>query len=411
MTPLPSSVEHRHLRSAIEFAVAIAANGQRHRPAIVFPAALKPFLKQARIPSSALGSLRRAIEADPEFRRRLAAGALPELVDPVGIEWLRGEDGWESRVAELVAAAVAADDDAGTAAALRRAERRREAAEQAAIRTRADLIVLATRVDELTKQLEAQRLVASELLAQEDAMRAQVAEARLGARHANDRAEAARLRVTGLESERDAALQRAATAEAQRDALLAARAERSGVDVSGAQVAELRELARSARSVADRLGRLVEVGPTVRVALALPGGVARDSRRATEHLLRAAGALVLIDGYNVAKLAWPDDELAVQRGRCLDLVDDVARRFGSDLAVVFDGADVVGAHAARRRLVRVAYSPAGVSADDVIRAEVAAAPAERPVVVVTNDQAIRRDVAGAGANLVTADAFIELTRR
>ena len=71
------------------------------------------------------------------------------------------------------------------------------------------------------------------------------------------------------------------------------------------------------------------------------------------------GALVLVDGYNVAKLAWPDDDLAAQRTRCLDLVDDVARRFGTDVTVVFDGADVVGAHARRRRLARVVYSPAG----------------------------------------------------
>ena len=75
---------------------------------------------------------------------------------------------------------------------------------------------------------------------------------------------------------------------------------------------------------------------------------------------------------------------------------------------MFDGADVVGAHAPRRRLARVVYSPAGVSADDVIRAEVDATPADRPVVVVTNDQAIRRDVAAAGANLVTSDALLAL---
>ena len=150
------------------------------------------------------------------------------------------------------------------------------------------------------------------------------------------------------------------------------------------------------------------MGPAGRIALALPGGVARDSRRATEHLLRAARALVLVDGYNVAKRAWPEDDLAVQRSRCLDLVDDVARRFGADVTVVFDGADVVGAHAPGRRLARVVFSSAGVTADDVIRAEVAGTSVERPVVVVTNDQAIRRDVAAAGANLVTSDAFLDL---
>ncbi|MET0458902.1 MAG: NYN domain-containing protein, partial [Ilumatobacteraceae bacterium] len=316
--------------------------------------------------------------------------------------------GWEARVAELVAAADAAAEEADGAAALRRADRRREAAEQVAIRTRAELLSLEARIEELDQQLDAARAVTVGRSAEMDALRAQAAEARVATRHANDRAEAARSRLAGVEHERDVALQRASTAEAQRDALLADRAERSGIDVSGAQVTELRELARSARSVAERLNRLVDTGPAGRVALPLPGGVARDSRRATEYLLRAPHALVLVDGYNVAKLAWPDDDLVTQRTRCLDLVDDLARRIGPDVTVVFDGADVVGAHAPRRRLVRVVYSPAGVSADDVIRAEVDATTADRPVVVVTNDQAIRRDVAAAGANLVTSDALLAL---
>ena len=130
-------------------------------------------------------------------------------------------------------------------------------------------------------------------------------------------------------------------------------------------------MAQSARAVADRLSDLVDVGGSTRRPLALPGGVARDSLRATEHLLRAPGALVVIDGYNVAKLGWPDGALADQRELALDVIDDAARRFGSDVTVVFDGADVVGAHAARRRLARVVYSPAGIAADDVIRSIVA----------------------------------------
>ena len=120
---------------------------------------------------------------------------------------------------------------------------------------------------------------------------------------------------------------------------------------------------------------------------------------------------MVVDGYNVAKLGWPDGALAEQRERSLDIIEDAARRFGSDVTVVFDGADVVGAHAARRRLARVVYSPAGVTADDVIRLIVGGAPPERAVVVVTNDQAVRRSVAAAGANLVSSDAFLALARR
>ena len=77
---------------------------------------------------------------------------------------------------------------------------------------------------------------------------------------------------------------------------------------------------------------------------------------------------------------------------------------------MFDGADVVGASADRRRLSRVVYSPAGVIADDVIRDEVKATPTARPVVVVTDDREIQRDVARVGANVLSSGAFAILAR-
>jgi YacP-like NYN domain len=403
-------IEHRYLRSAIEFAVAVADAGQRHRPPLAYPSALKPFLRQPRIPASALGKLRRAIEADGEFRTRLSAGALPELVDPIGIEWLRREDGWEARVAELIAEQQEAEEQADAEAALRRAERRREAAEQGAIRTRVELIQAHARIDELTKAVETYRQQADRTAAEVKTVRDELTAARNAARHADDRAKSSRDRLVSVEAERDEAVRRAELAEAQRDALLAERAERAGVRIEAGRVVELGQLARTARVLADRLGGLVEVRAGRRRPLVLPGGVAGDSPRAAEFLLRAPGAVVLVDGYNVAKLGWPDEELAVQRQRLLDVVDDVARRYGSEIAVVFDGADVVGSHSERRRLARVTYSPAGSSADDVIRSEVESTPPGRPVVVVTNDQAVRRDVAKDGANLIRSESFLAVAR-
>jgi predicted RNA-binding protein with PIN domain len=112
----------------------------------------------------------------------------------------------------------------------------------------------------------------------------------------------------------------------------------------------------------------------------------------------------------VAKLAWPKLDLEGQRVVLLDAVENLARRFGSDITVVFDGADVVGAAASSRRVVRVVYSPADVIADDVIRDEVRRLPATRQVVVVTNDQEIVRDVRGMGANTMTSDQLIAALR-
>ncbi len=182
------------------------------------------------------------------------------------------------------------------------------------------------------------------------------------------------------------------------------------VGVGATEIVEVRALAGVARALADRLHGLVDVTAAPRRAVALPGGVAHSARASAEFLLRVPRMLVLVDGYNVAKLGWSTLELADQRERILDATDDVARRFGTEIAVVFDGSDVVGGHARRRRLVRVRYSPAGVLADDVIRDEVAALDPSRPVVVVTNDKAVRRDVVAHGANAVSSEAFLDVAR-
>jgi predicted RNA-binding protein with PIN domain len=65
----------------------------------------------------------------------------------------------------------------------------------------------------------------------------------------------------------------------------------------------------------------------------------------------------------------------------------------------------------RRSAVRVMWSPRGVTADDVIRAEVQRLPLNRPVIVVTDDREIINDVRVAGANHVGSDAFIGLLER
>ncbi|MEY2554619.1 MAG: hypothetical protein QOC57_2479, partial [Ilumatobacteraceae bacterium] len=150
--------------------------------------------------------------------------------------------------------------------------------------------------------------------------------------------------------------------------------------------------------------------PARRSPLRLPGGVLAGTIESAEFFLRAPGVNTLIDGYNVAKLGWPSLDLDHQRQQCVSAAENLAKRWNIALTIVFDGATVEGAHAATRRRVRVVYSPAGVSADDVLRDEVAAAPADQPVVVVTNDRAVITDVTAAGANSVSSDAFLALSR-
>ncbi|CAN5621108.1 hypothetical protein BH23ACT3_BH23ACT3_06510 [soil metagenome] len=409
----PARLEHRHLRSALEFAVLIVNEGRKRRPPIPHPAGIKKYLSMQRLPTAALGPLRRIIENDPEFRGLLALGAVPELVDPIGILWLTRPVGGEDEGASLVGAAEAAERDADNEAGARRERKRREAAEQVAARTRAEVLGLEARLAELTADLDAHRSRVDHLAEDNDALRRELIERRNQARHANDRAAAATRRVEQLTNERDAAEARRSDAEGARDDVLAERVE---AGVESAQLAELTSLAQElAAQLAAANERLVghrdsRRSRPQRRPLALPGGVMGDSEAATEHLLRS-GASVVIDGYNVSMSGWPGLTLEEQRRVLLDTCENLARRYGADLTVVFDGADVAGAATDQRRLIRVVFSPEGVTADDVIRTDVDRLPTGRSVVVITSDAEIVRDVRAMGANTVSSDRFLATARR
>jgi predicted RNA-binding protein with PIN domain len=399
-----SSIEHRDLRSAIEFAVEMADELTKRRASIPVPRELRSMAGKARIPTASLGRLRRAIEADDRFRETIATGALPELVDPIGILWLQRPEGWEERAARLVAERVAEEADADLRTALRREEKRRLAAEQAAVRLRMELVERDASLESLRAELDVLRADVVKADDEVASLRAELADVRIEARHARDRESAAKARLDAIAQDRTDRTDADATAEHTTPD--------SGDGRTGIDPAEVAEVAQAVRALAARLDALLPADggdaparPPGRRPQRLPGGVIASSAAAAEFLLRS-DAVVLVDGYNVAKLAWPSRSLEAQRDRLLDALENVARRFGSDVTVVFDGASVVGAHASRRRLVRVVYSPEGVIADDVIRDEVRRLPAGRSVVVVTNDTEIVADVKSLGANVVPSNALI-----
>ncbi len=401
--------DHRLLRSALEFAVTMAREGRKFKPPMKSPKGLDKYLKVARLPAASLGSIRRVIEADEPFRTRIAVGALPELVDPIGRLWLGRPGGWEQQIEQLVAelAADAAAKDAANE--LKRAEKRRAAAEVALVRSRAEVTTLQESLADRSDVIEGLRSDLVKLAETVDGLRSDLVDTRLEVRHARDRERAALDKLAKSESARSAAVDARGVAEHVRDDVLADRA------LLAAERSELGRLAAGAEALAQQLALLA--APSVsgapktvrRKPLALPGGVLGDSIAAGEYLLKS-GASILIDGYNVAKLAWPNLDLVGQRVVLLDASENLARRFGSDITVVFDGADVVGACADGRRILRVVYSPADVIADDVIRDEVRRLPATRSIVVITNDQEIVRDVRALGANTMTSDQLINLFR-
>ena len=133
-----------------------------------------------------------------------------------------------------------------------------------------------------------------------------------------------------------------------------------------------------------------------------------------EGYLAMPRARLIIDGYNVTKQAWSSSALDAQRIRLMQALAPLVARTGAETTVVFDAATVPGA-AARHvagapRGVRVLFSPPGVIADDVIRDLVAAEPTGRVVLVVSDDQAVARDVALSGGRPVPTGLLLQAVR-
>ncbi|TPW14107.1 MAG: hypothetical protein FD127_1621 [Acidimicrobiaceae bacterium] len=390
------------IASALEFAVGIAAAGARLRPALAFPAELRPFLKFTKLPAKALSEVRSAVEADTGFRNRLAAVAVPELVDEAGLIWLRRADGWHDRLLAAVPAGAAA-----TTTDLRRSERRREAAERAARRAVVELAAARAELDRRGIE-DAGRLDEIDQLRRErDSLRDQARVHQAEHRRALSRISAGSEQLAQRTIELQVAQRELVAAMKLRDEVLADRARNPAVDEPVASDGAALHRSDPAASAPARRNRGRR---SSRQPIGLPGGLYGSSAAAAEFLVRRPGVMVLVDGYNVAKLAWPQLELDAQRDRCIDACEDVARRFGPEITVVFDGAAVLGT-SAPRRLVRVSFSPAGVSADDVLRAEVLALSHSTPVVVVTNDQAVLTDVRASGANVLASEQWLALAGR
>jgi predicted RNA-binding protein with PIN domain len=123
--------------------------------------------------------------------------------------------------------------------------------------------------------------------------------------------------------------------------------------------------------------------------------------------------LLLVDGYNVSMVGWPDAPVREQRRRLLTALEEKALRTGAPIEVVFDGVEVdtVGVRAQGRPLVRVRFSPPGVEADDVVLDMVDHLPAHRPVTVASTDKRVRQGARSRGANLLHARQLVAALRR
>ena len=115
----------------------------------------------------------------------------------------------------------------------------------------------------------------------------------------------------------------------------------------------------------------------------------------------------MIDGYNVTKTGYGSLPLDGQRQRLLTRLGALAAQTGAEVTVVFDGAALDGpTPSGSPRGVRTLFSPAGTTADTVIRRLVRAEPPGRAVVVVSSDREVADGVRAAGAWTVPSAALL-----
>ena len=429
--PLPEPVRQR--------VVALAAEALGRMPQENLPAALKRVAtfapgRRAKLAGSQIAGV---IESDAVFREHLArqvraevaamadaldAGAAPAAADPVevaAVAYLLRPDGW----LDLVAAS------ADAAAAEREAEVSRQTADQ---------------LDRLRRQLDA---AADELREVRARNRDEVG--RLKAENAELRHKLGDVRTRLRTPEAATAAAEEAASEAGRAVAAAtasgeaeARRLRARIEELESDLAAIRRSERTGKETETMRARLLldtllDTAQGLRRELALPavegspadrveahvaeqggrastghGSMAADDPALLEQLLGLPRVHLVVDGYNVTKTAWPEMSLEKQRERLLGSLAPLVARSGAEVTVVFDAADKKERPLVNRpRGVRVLFSPVGVIADDVIRELVAAEPQGRPVVVVTTDQAVVRDVIRAGARPVASAALARLLAR
>jgi predicted RNA-binding protein with PIN domain len=357
----------------------------------------------------------KAREELPDLAAALDAGEPPPAADPVdvaAVAYLARTPGWAALVAAAAAEAERASAQAGSEA---------QASEVA--RLEAALAAEQTRHAEQLAALKAE-------LAAATAEAASATKALREEKGARRRAE--RVAAEAAESVLDSLKASDAAAEAAAEEVRRARAK---VDEAEAALTASRRATREGRSLEDSRVRLlldtvVESAGALRRELALPPVSTRpadhvegaapgdrvtgevqallsDDPALLDQLLSLPQVHLIVDGYNVTKTGYPDLSLEKQRTRLLMGLSNLAARCGAEVTCCFDGAALEGrVPAVSARGVRVLFSKAGETADELIRRLVRAEPTGRPVCVVSSDREVADGVRRSGARPVSAVALV-----
>ena len=343
----------------------------------------------------------------------LASGETPEAVARVGLALgAEGEAAVQAAVSAAAASQAMAEAEAvrsALAGAENELEVARERAETEAAGARAAREGLRAAREELRRVERERRTLADRV----EGLERELAQSAAAIRAGREEAAAEQRRLNGRVAELQARL-----TESQRN-YRALRRSSGQVDPAVAEAVgalerdldTLRRVTGLADEAAPEGGPGTARRPDRRRPLPVPGGRGADDPETLAAWMGTDGVLVLVDGYNVTKhpQGFADRGLEDQRTLLLDLCRRLARRFGAEVTVVFDGA-TVGPIPTRLPLgpVEVVFTDAGRSADDEIVVRANATPPERPVVVVTSDNELRSRVSALGATVTRSPALLGL---
>lgn len=142
----------------------------------------------------------------------------------------------------------------------------------------------------------------------------------------------------------------------------------------------------------------------------LPAGIFDGTPEAVRHLITSPENLLVVDGYNLARAAWSGLAPEEERRRTVALLEEVQARSNGTVVVAFDGDGSVVAPLASKH-VRVRFSTAGQTADELIGELVSAQPATQPVVVVSSDREVMADAERLGATSVGSEHLLRACGR
>lgn len=386
----------------------------------------------ARRARAGAGPLGAALDVDAGFRQRMAdrvahalpglrdllrAGAAPGAADPLDVAALAYLDrppGWTALVSPALVDAERDADRKPEAGPVQVEETGGRAGSEARSRQRAELervkaenATLRQRMAELRRRSSSAEDAAAEAAA---ALRTS-ADRRAAAEQAAD-SELRRLRSRVGELEEQLGSVRRSEREGRTRATVSQRILLDAVLDAAAGLR--RELALPPVSTVPGDGPLP--GDVVARATAPAGGEPVTDRpraldpedlEAVDAVLALPGLHLIVDGYNVTRLGWDALPLEAQRRRLVGELGALAARTRAEVSVVFDGADLVAPPVlSAPRGVRVLFSPADTTADEVVRRLVGAEPEGRPVLVVSTDREVVDGVRRRGARTLGAAGFL-----